>query len=106
MTRSSAAVDGGEVLALCQEMSISREEFLRSLPAAVDCAAFREVGSEFRFAHGAKRWRIALTPLPDLRIGSIALPRQRVEIFLTGYDEIASRQFLERFERYFRRAGG
>jgi hypothetical protein len=96
----------GEVLALRQEMSISREEFLRSLPAAVEHAEFRVIGSEIGFAQGAKGWRIALTQLPDLEIGLIALPRQRVEIFLTGYDESASRQFLERFERYFRRAGG
>src|SRR5512144_908759 len=96
----------GEVLALCQEMSISREDFLRSLPAAVEHAAFRVSGSEFGFARDARGWRIVRTQLPDLEIGLIALPRQRVEIFLTGYDEAASRQFLERFERYFRRAGG
>jgi hypothetical protein len=99
-------VNGGEVLALRQEMSISHEEFLRALPAAVECAAFRAGASEFAFAQGGKGWRIVLTRLSNLEIGSITLPRQRVEIFLTGYDEASSRQFLERFERYFRRGGG
>lgn len=106
MTRAPPAVDGGEVLALRQEMSISRDDFLRNLPAAVDCAAFRVTASEFAFAQGAKGWRIVLGRLPDLEIGSIALPRQQVAIFLTGYDEATSREFLERFERYFRRGGG
>ena len=95
-----------EVLALTQDMTLSRDEFLRSLPGAVAGAAFEAQGSDIRPLDPAQAWRIALTPLPDLAIGLIRLARHRVEIFLAGYDEVRTRRFLERFELYFRRAGG
>ena len=95
-----------DVLALTQDMTIARADFLRSLPAAVAGAAFDVRGSEIRPVDAALGWRIVLDPLPELRIGSIRLPRHRVAILLTGYDEAATRAFLERFELYFRRAGG
>lgn len=94
----------GEVLASVQEMSISRAEFLRSLPAAVGHAEFRVEGDEIVSLDPGRKWRIVIASLPELRIGAIALPRQRVQIFL-GPAEDASR-FLERFELGFRRAGG
>jgi hypothetical protein len=88
-------------------MTISRDAFMRSLPAAVDHAPFVDAGAEIRSAAAATTsWRIVLTPLADLAFGPIALPRQRVEIFLTGYDAPGRRRFLERFELYYRRAGG
>jgi len=99
-------VSGGEELALRAEMTISREAFLRSLPAAVDHVPYVVAGAEIRSSLGAPSWRIVLAPLSDLAFGPIALPRQRVEIFLTGYDEPQRRRFLERFELYYRRAGG
>jgi len=96
----------GQVPALCQEMSISRAAFLRCLPAAVDGVAFSDAGTDISYCEGGKGWRIAVTPLSDLVLGAIRLPRQRVEIFLTGYDATATRRFLDRFELYFRRGGG
>lgn len=87
-------------------MTISRDEFLRGLPAAVDHAAFRVEGGTIESLDACRQWRIDLEPLADLRLGMIVLPRQRVQIFLTGYDDDATRRFLERFELYYRRAGG
>jgi hypothetical protein len=95
-----------EVLALAQDMTISRASFLRCLPAAVNHAPFTAEGSEIRPVDSALGWRIAVTPLPDLRLGLIVLPRHRVEIHLRGYDPARTRTFLDRFELYFRRAGG
>ena len=95
-----------EILALCQDMTITRDAFLRSLPAAVDNVAFGSGDGEIRSRDSGHRWRIVLTELPDLSIGLIRLARQRVEIYLTGYDEGRTRGFLDRFELYFRRAGG
>ena len=95
-----------EFLALSQEMTISREDFLRVLPAAVDQAHLRVDGDEIRPVDGESRWRIALSALDDLRVGAIRLPRQRVEIFLAGDDAEERGRFLARFEPYFRRAGG
>jgi hypothetical protein len=99
-------VADGEVLALAQDMTISRESFLRSLPAALHCPEVRSDGDQVRPVGGDAGWRIVVTPLPELRLGSIALPRQRIEIHLTGYDETRTRALLERFELYFRHAGG
>ena len=95
-----------EILALRQEMTISREDFLRLLPAAVDQADLRVDGAQIRPFDGNRRWRIVLTALEDLRLGAITLPRQRVEIFLGADDAEDRRLFLARFELYFRRGGG
>lgn len=97
----------GEVLVLCQDMTIARAEFLRSLPAAVNHVPFDvDPSSGVRSLDPARQWRITLTPLPELRIGLLRLQRLRVAIFLAGYDATATTRFLDRFELYFRRAGG
>ena len=87
-------------------MTISREAFLRGLPAAVGHGLFAVAGSDISGDDEGRRWRIAIVALPDLELGMIRMPRQRVQIFLTGYDEAAAQRFLDRFELYFRRAGG
>lgn len=96
----------GEVLALDQDMTISRDAFLRSLPGAIDHAAFRVDEAGIRPLDPSQPWRITLAPLADLSLGQIRLPRHRVQIFLRGCGTEATRQFLARFELYFRRAGG
>jgi hypothetical protein len=95
-----------EILVLRQDMTITRDAFLRSLPAAVDHVPFGSGDGGIRSLDPGRPWRIALTELPALEIGLIRLARQRVEIYLTGYDEAGTKRFLERFELYFRRGGG
>ena len=95
-----------EVLALAQDMTITRDEFLRSLPAAVDHAEFRIDGNEIRPLDPDRKWRIVINALADLSIGMIRLPRHHVEIFLTDCGVEETRRFLARFELYFRRGGG
>ena len=87
-------------------MTISRESFLRLLPAAVDNVAFDVSGADIRSRDEGRGWRIVLTPLPDRRMGPLALPRHRVEFYFTGYGEDDRRRFLERFELHYRRGGG
>jgi hypothetical protein len=99
-------VPDAEVLALSQDMTISRADFLRSLAAAVGDTPFDIAGPELRHEGEDRSWRIVLTPLADLSIGSIRLPRHRVAIHLAGYDPSATQRFLARFELYFRRGGG
>ena len=91
---------------LAQDMTISRESFLRALPAAVNHSPFTTQGAEVRPVDAGLGWRIVVTPLPDLRLGLIVLPRHRVEVHLCGFDDARKRAFLDRFELYFRRAGG
>jgi hypothetical protein len=100
-------VADGEILVLCQDMTISRADFLRSLPGAVNHVPFAvDPLSGVRSLDPGQHWRIALTPLPELCIGLLRLPRLRVAILLAGYDAADTTRFLDRFERYFRRAGG
>lgn len=87
-------------------MTITQEEFLRLLPAAVDGAPFATSTSVFTHENGGRGWRIALTPLPDLAHGLIRLQRQRVVFSFRGHsaEEIAA--FFRRFDLYFARGGG
>jgi hypothetical protein len=89
-----------------QEMTISREAFLRNLPAAVAHVPLRVRGDEVLHEGAAQAWRIRLTPLPARSIGALVLERHAVEIHLRGFDADGERAFLERFEAYFRRGGG
>jgi len=53
------------------EMSLSREEFLRFLPAAV--GSFVVNGDEVRRSDGNRGWVIRLVPLADHRVGSVVV---------------------------------
>ena len=86
------------------EMSLSREEFLRFLPAAV--GSFVVNGDEVRRSDGNRAWVIRLVPLADHRVGSVVVPRHRVEIVLEGYSEADADAFMNRFHRAFMRGGG
>lgn len=90
----------------CFDMTVTRAEFLRLLPAAVGHAKFVEETDGFAHRDGDRAWRIAFTRLPELRIALVRLERHRVEFNFEGYgdDEIAA--FLARFELHFRRGGG
>jgi hypothetical protein len=87
-------------------MTISREEFLRSLPGAVADVPFEVAGGVIRHRGTDRSWRIELEPLRDLALGALALPRHRVVVHLEGYDVTAARRWLERFELHYRRGGG
>jgi hypothetical protein len=95
-----------DALALRQEMWITREAFLRNLPAAVGDAPFDIAGNEIRHDGPERSWRIVLTPLPDRSIGELTLARHVVEIFLAGFDARSTAKFLDRFELHYRRGGG
>jgi hypothetical protein len=86
------------------EMTLSREEFFRLLPAAV--GAFQVSGDTIRPAEERPGWIIRLTRLPDRRVGSVAIPRLGVEILLDACSGSEADAFMERFHRAFLRAGG
>jgi len=87
-------------------MSITREEFLRLLPAAVAPDRFSVDGEEIRHQGASRSWRIVLGALADRQLGRLRLPRLRVQIFLCGDSPADTDGFLEGFELHFRRAGG
>ena len=86
------------------EMSVSRDEFFRFLPGAV--GSFVVSGDTIRLADGNRDWLIRLVPLADHRVGSVVVPRHRVEIVLEACSEAEGQAFLERFHRAFLRGGG
>lgn len=86
------------------EMSISREEFFRLLPAAV--GSFVVDGDTIRTPDGTGGWLIRLMPLADHRAGSVVVPRHRVEIVVEACSEVEGEAFMARFHRAFMRGGG
>ena len=88
------------------DMSLSRDEFLRLLPVAVGGAAIEEMDGCFRGSDDQGRWTIQVHPIKDLCLGSVILPRHRIDLCLEGYSEEAERAFLVRFHRGFQRGGG
>ena len=93
-------------LPLVFDMTTTRPEFRRLLPAAVGHAPFAEVNGAFVHADGARRWRIELEPLPRLSIGLIRLECHRVGFDFRGYSAGEIADFMARFELHFRRGGG
>ena len=87
-------------------MSISREEFLRTLPAALGTPDFAVEGNEVSIVTGARSLSIEFTDEPSLRVGSLTLPVARIELRFEGYNEEEIAQAAERFDLYFRRGGG
>jgi hypothetical protein len=87
-------------------MTISREEFLRILPGAVGATAYRASGTLIQHEGPGCGWRIELAPMPELRIGLLALARHRVTIAFRGCSGPERSAFLARFELHFRRGGG
>ncbi|HJV49563.1 MAG TPA: hypothetical protein VJ549_09845 [Geothrix sp.] len=91
---------------LVLEVSLSRAEFLRLLPGAVGSMPIEEAEGTFGASDGNRRWTLRLSPLADHRMGSLALPRHRLELSLDGYSEEEAAAFMARFQRGFLRAGG
>ncbi|HJW43274.1 MAG TPA: hypothetical protein VJ463_02390 [Geothrix sp.] len=88
------------------EMTISRPDFLRRLPAAVGEAAVREEEGRFAGGEGARRWTLRLVALPDRELARVVLPCHRVEIGLEGYGDLEAEAFMTRFLRAYQRGGG
>ena len=86
------------------EMAISREEFFRLLTAAL--GTFESDGDIARGTSGGVPWAVSLAPLPDHRLGSVVVPRHRVDITIEAPAQAAGAAFLDRFHRAFLRGGG
>jgi hypothetical protein len=86
------------------EMTLDREEFFRFLPGAV--RTFVVDGDTVRWSEDGLRGGIRLVRLEGRRLGSVDLPRHRVEIALEGCSEKEGEAFMSRFQRAFLRGGG
>jgi hypothetical protein len=86
------------------EMSLLREEFFRLLPGAV--SAYEVLGDTVRWPEGGRNGTIRLVRLESRRLGSVEMPRHRVEIALELHSEAEGEAFMARFHRAFLRGGG
>ena len=84
------------------DATITRQDFLRILPAATGEADIRESAGIF-FGRG---WSVRLTAIPVLEIGSVRLERHRVEIEFDGLTEAEQERFMQRFTLHYQRGGG
>ncbi len=88
------------------DMTTTRADFRRLLPAAVSHVPFVEEDEAYAHRAGARGWRIGMESLPQLRLGVIRLERYRLNFDFTGYSAKEIEDFMARFEMYFRRGGG
>lgn len=95
-----------DAVALIWQMTISRDEFLRCLPAAVDFVPFRVVGNLIEYGDTDRGWQMELVALPDQSIGALKLQRHSVDFRFVGYSSEEVSAFMSRMEVYFRRGGG
>lgn len=87
-----------------REISAAPEEFARGVKAGFPDALGTAGGWQIRW-HSASA-EITLSPLPELVIASLRLPRLRCVIQLSGSDESERQALLERLDRYQHRGGG
>lgn len=104
----AAGAAGGEAreIALTWEMTLTRDEFFRLLPAAVYFAPYRVSGNRIECVAGERTWSIVVEPMADHCIGLLRLARHRVSLRFCGYTAAEVKAFVKRFKLYFQRGGG
>ncbi len=88
------------------EITLSRADFVRLLPAAVGNDQFVDEGTVFRHEERHRSWRIDIKSLAELRMGQMRMERYRLSFSFEGYPDTEIDQFMSRFEVNFRRGGG
>ncbi|MCP3663378.1 MAG: hypothetical protein GY696_12935 [Gammaproteobacteria bacterium] len=88
------------------EMGLTREEFFRSLPAAVSPCQFQIEGYTITVQNMNGDVSIVLTQKKPRKIGMLSLPVMMVAFSFPEWPDIDRNQFMHRFERYYQRGGG
>jgi hypothetical protein len=91
---------------LTREMTVSRTDFLRTLPSALNNTTYAISGDAIRVEWGNRRLQILLSRESSRRLGAVSLPVTQVEFIFSGCSEIEVQQFFERFDMCYRRGGG
>ena len=84
------------------DATITRAEFIRTLPAATGEGGLREVDGRFE----GNGWSIRLTPITAFRMGVVQMERHRVEIEFDGLPADEQERFMRRFTLHYQRGGG
>ncbi|MCW8889600.1 MAG: hypothetical protein OQL20_02940 [Sedimenticola sp.] len=91
---------------MSRDMGLTLDDFLRSLPSAIEPLTHQRVGRVFTIPHPEGSVVISLGETGERRIASLSLPVTPVRFQFTGLDETARSLFMQRFDRYFQRGGG
>lgn len=87
-------------------MAISHAEFFRTLPAAMGKTPHSIEGNTVTATWSGGTVKIILSPEGTRSFGPIPLPVTGVEIMFRGLSEEKARDFIARFDNYYRRGGG
>lgn len=105
-----AAPDPTLVHSYTKDMGLTRTEFERTLPKAIkgqiELVQNDKDQSKVQIMDGYRRATIQYRLLPTRILGSLRLPRLRVDIGMSGFSHASSQAFIERFDRLFLRMGG
>jgi hypothetical protein len=85
-------------------MALTRAEFLRLLPVAVEHAGYQVM--EGTINHVGGEWRITLETKPMLRIALLVMPVLGITVEITNATPDKANRFIERFLLGYQRAGG
>ena len=92
---------------IVKEMGMTREDFSRGLPAALDGFDYRIEGDQVLVETPGRGLSITFEALEPRRIGpTFAMPRARVTIAFGDLDADGRKGFLARFDRAYQRGGG
>ena len=93
-----------------KEMGLTPTEFKRTLPKAVNgevqTVENQNGRTKVQVVDGPRRTTIQYRELPNRTVGSLALPRLRVDIGMSGFSHASAQTFIEKFDHAFLRMGG
>jgi hypothetical protein len=87
-------------------MCLTREDFHRTLPAAIGALPHQWEGDRVSIVADGGQVTIALTDQPARVLGSLRLPVLAVAFRFQGFTPAAVEAFMTRFDRHFQRGGG
>lgn len=89
-----------------RDMACTEAEWLAWLPGAVGSCPWTLQAGQAEVRIGAGRLTLDWQPQPDRVIGSLRLPRLRVNFRFDGVPDDARHAFMTRFDLYMQRGGG
>ena len=87
-------------------MSLALPEFTRQLQPLLPGWAVSTLADGWLLEQAGRRVELRSKPLPALQMGALALPRLQVSIAFAGGTPEQEADFLDDFQRHFRRGGG
>lgn len=92
--------------AFTREMGLTREEFFKSLPQAIDHREFTVTNGVVRIEFDNRAVTIELGEERTRSIALLKLPYMEVSFTFLDFTVQERDRFMERFNLYFRRGGG